>query len=133
MKITAVMRLEFVRENRMASKKVHRRNRNSLPKLARIDKIVNNYLAKLYDTPPKEDERVPGVAVAVRWNKKIVHLNCYGYANLETGAKITPNTVFDLGSLSKQFTAAAAYNLIIHNQLDLKDPLSKIFHVGLTP
>lgn len=110
----------------MASKKVHRGKRNALPKLARIDKIVNNYLDKLV-TPLKDRERVPGVAVAVRWNKKIVHLNCYGYANLETGAKITPDTVFDLGSLSKQFTAAAAYNLIIHNQLDINDPLSKFF------
>ncbi len=109
----------------MASKKVQKRKRNVLPKLPRIDKIVNNYLDKLYDAPLKKDERVPGVAVAVRWNKKIVHLNCYGYANLETGAKITPDTVFDLGSLSKQFTAAATYNLIIHNQLDINDPLSK--------
>jgi CubicO group peptidase (beta-lactamase class C family) len=111
----------------MASKKVHKGKRNALPKLARIDKIVNNYLDKLYDARLKDHERVPGVAVAVRWNKKIVHLNCYGYANLETGAKITPDTVFDLGSLSKQFTAAAAYNLIIHNQLDINDRLSKFF------
>lgn len=112
----------------MASKTVHRRKRNALPKLARIDTIVNNYLDKLYDAPLKKHERLPGVAVAVRWNKKIVHLNCYGYANLETGAKITPNTVFDLGSLSKQFTAAAAYNLIIRNELDLNDRLSKFFN-----
>jgi CubicO group peptidase (beta-lactamase class C family) len=111
----------------MASKKVHKRKRNALPKLARIDTIVNNYLAKLYDASLKDHDRVPGVAVAVRWNKKIVHLNCYGYANLETGAKITPDTVFDLGSLSKQFTAAAAYNLVIHDQLDINDPLSKFF------
>ena len=111
----------------MASKKVHKGNRNGLPKLPRIDKIVNNYLDKLYDAPLKDRDRVPGVAVAVRWNQKIVHLNCYGYANLETGAKITPDTVFDLGSLSKQFTAAAAYNLVIHNQLDINDRLSKFF------
>jgi len=111
----------------MASKKVHKGNRNALPKLPRIDKIVNNYLDKLYDAPLKDRHRVPGVAVAVRWNQKIVHLNCYGYANLETGAKITPDTVFDLGSLSKQFTAAAAYNLVIHNQLDINDRLSKFF------
>jgi CubicO group peptidase (beta-lactamase class C family) len=70
---------------------------------------------------------VTGVAVAVRLNKNIVRLNCYGYANLETGAKITPDTVFDLGSLSKQFTAAAAYNLVISNELDINDPLSKFF------
>jgi CubicO group peptidase (beta-lactamase class C family) len=110
----------------MASKKVHRRKRKALPKLVRIDKIVNNYLDKLY-AHVKDRDRVPGLAVAVRWNKKIVHLNCYGYANLETGAKIKPDTIFDLGSLSKQFTAAAAYNLIIRNELDINDPLSKFF------
>jgi len=111
----------------MASKKVYKRKRNTLPKLPRIDEIVNNYLEKLYDARLKNHERVPGVAVAVRWNKKIVHLNCYGYANLETGAKIKPNTVFDLGSLSKQFTAAAVYNLIIHDLLEINAPLSKFF------
>jgi CubicO group peptidase (beta-lactamase class C family) len=111
----------------MVSKKVHTRKRNAPPKLAKIDEIVTNYLDKVCDGAFKKGERVPGVAVAVRWNKKIVHLNCYGYANLETGAKIKPNTVFDLGSLSKQFTAAAIYNLVIHNQLDINEPLSNFF------
>lgn len=111
----------------MASKIVRRRKRKALPKLPQIDNIVNSYLDKLHGATRKGNDRFPGVAVAVRWNKEIVHLNCYGYANLETGAKITPNTVFDLGSLSKQFTAAAIYNLIIHNLLDLKDPLSLFF------
>ncbi len=97
-----------------------REKRNAFPRNPKIDKIVNDYLDKLHDARLKDHERVPGVAVAVRWNTKIVHLNCYGYANLETGAKITPDTVFDLGSLSKQFTAAAAYNLVIHNQLDIR-------------
>ncbi|MEP6921069.1 MAG: serine hydrolase domain-containing protein [bacterium] len=111
----------------MPLRKVHRRKQNALPQLQKIDRVVNNYLDKLYDFRLKDRERVPGVAVAVRWNKKIVHVNCYGYANLETGAKIAPDTVFDLGSLSKQFTAAAIYNLIIHNQLDINEPLSNFF------
>ena len=98
-----------------------------LAKSAQVDEIVTNYLDNLCDGAYKRRERVPGVAVAVRWNKKIVHLNCYGYANLETGAKIKPNTVFDLGSLSKQFTAAAIYNLVIHKLLDLDEPLSRFF------
>jgi CubicO group peptidase (beta-lactamase class C family) len=110
----------------MASKKAPPRKRKRLPRDPRIDEIVNNYLAQLY-APLKDRDRVPGVAVAVRWNKQIVHLNCYGYANLETGAKIKPDTVFDLGSLSKQFTAAAAYNMVIRNELDISDPLSKFF------
>ncbi|MGI8734490.1 MAG: serine hydrolase domain-containing protein [Pyrinomonadaceae bacterium] len=111
----------------MASKKVQRRKRTVLPKVARIDEIVTNYLDKVCDGAFKKGERVPGVAVAVRSNKKIVHINCYGYANLETGTKIKLDTVFDLGSLSKQFTAAAIYNLVIHNQLDINEPLSNFF------
>ena len=111
----------------MASKQVQGRKQDALPKLAKIDEIVTNYLDNVCDGAFKRGERVPGVAVAVRSNKKIVHLNCYGYANLETGAKIKPNTVFDLGSLSKQFTAAAVYNLIIHGQLDINERLSTFF------
>jgi len=111
----------------MTSKKVQRRKRTVLPKVARIDEIVTNYLDKVCDGAFKKGERVPGVAVAVRSNKKIVHINCYGYANLETGTKIKLDTVFDLGSLSKQFTAAAIYNLVIHNQLDINEPLSNFF------
>ena len=111
----------------MASKKVQKRKRIVFPKLARIDEIVINYLDKLCDGAFTRGEPVPGVAVAVRSNKNIVHLNCYGYANLEEGVKIKPDTVFDLGSLSKQFTAAAVYNLVLHNQLDINEPLSNFF------
>src|SRR5919199_1222143 len=111
----------------MATKKVHRRRHKAPPKQQRIDKIVVGYLDKLTGGGLSRGERVPGVAVAVRWNKRIVHLNCYGYANLETGAKIRPTTIFELGSLSKQFTAAAIYTLVHNNELDLDDPLSKFF------
>ncbi len=111
----------------MATKKTPQKKRNVLPKLPQIDEIVIKYLDQICDGAFKRKERVPGVAVAVRSNKKIVHINCYGYANLETGAKIKPDTVFDLGSLSKQFTAAAVYNLVIHGQLDINEPLSKFF------
>jgi CubicO group peptidase (beta-lactamase class C family) len=115
----------------MASRKVHREcpeennplnvDLNAPPIDPRIDKIVNDL------TNPKHRDHVPGVAVVVRKDNKIVHLNCYGYANLETGAKIRLDTVFDLGSLSKQFTAVAVLNLVINNKLSLQDHLSKFF------
>jgi len=114
----------------MASKKVRREypeenplhvDLNAPPINPQIDKIVNDL------TNPKGRDRVPGVAVVVRKDRKIVHLNCYGYANLETGTKIGLNTVFDLGSLSKQFTAVAVLNLVINNKLSLTDHLSKFF------
>ncbi len=114
----------------MASKKGRREypeinplhiNLNAPPINPRIDKIVNDLIN------PHDRDRIPGVAVVVRKENKIVHLNCYGYANLETGAKITLDTIFDLGSLSKQFTAVAVLNLVINNKLSLNDHLSKFF------
>jgi CubicO group peptidase (beta-lactamase class C family) len=116
----------------MASKKVHRKNptdtldyfhvdQNAWANEPQIDKIVNNIIN------PEGRDRIPGVAVAVRKNQQVVHLNCYGYANLETGAKITPDTVFDLGSLSKQFTALAILELVFRKKLALSDHLSKFF------
>ena len=125
----------------MTSRRVHRKNPqnalddlfdfdvNAQPTDPRIDQIVNGHMYGLgaHLTNPKDRERVPGVAVVVRKGKKVVHLNCYGYANLETGTKITPDTIFDLGSLSKQFTAIAVLDLVNRNKLSINDPLSKFF------
>src|SRR5687768_11094028 len=103
--------------------------RNALPNDPWIDERVNEHMNELRAqlTHTEDRDRVPGVAVAVRKDHKVVHLNCYGYANLETGAKITPDTIFDLGSLSKQFTAVAVLDLVNRNRLNLSDPLSKFF------
>jgi len=116
----------------MASSKVHREkshdlldffhvDQNAWPYEPQIDKIVNDLIN------PEDRDGVPGVAVAVRRNQQVVHLRCYGYANLETGARITPDTIFDLGSLSKQFTAIAILDLVHKRKLALNDPLSKFF------
>lgn len=104
-------------------------DRTALPNDPRIDAIVNNHLDELRAqlTNSEDRDRLPGVAVAVRKDKKIVHLNCYGYANLETGTKVTLDTIFDLGSLSKQFTAMAVLDLVNRGRLDISDPLSKFF------
>ena len=124
----------------MASRKVPReklldslynldRDRNGPPNDPRIDAIVNAHMDELAAqlNNPKDRDRIPGAAVVVRKDKEIVHLNCYGYANLETGEKITPTTIFDLGSMSKQFTAIAVLDLINRQRLDLNDHLSKFF------
>jgi CubicO group peptidase (beta-lactamase class C family) len=86
-----------------------------------IDEIVNSLIN------PNNRDLIPGVAVAVRVNLQVVHLNCYGYADLENETKITSDTIFDLGSLSKQFTALAVLSLVFNKQLDMNDHLSKFF------
>ena len=116
----------------MASRKVRKEKKQDLfeffqvdphcwPQEPLIDQIVTEVVK------PRADEYFPGVAVAVRENQRLIHLNCYGYANLETLVPITPDTVFDLGSLSKQFTAIAVLNLVVDKKLDLNDHLSKFF------
>src|SRR5262245_55618396 len=49
----------------------------------------------------------PGCALAVARGGKIIYENGYGLANVEEKVSITPQSVFDIGSTSKQFTAAS--------------------------
>jgi CubicO group peptidase (beta-lactamase class C family) len=101
---------------------------DELPSDERIDALMQKYLRRLRSALPKHRRatgRVPGAAVAVRKGNQVVHVKGYGCANLETGENITTETVFDLGSVSKQFTAFAA--LSIFSAAELETPISKFF------
>lgn len=65
-----------------------------------------------------EGER-PGAAVGVLWNGEVVHRAGYGAAHLDHAVPITPETVFDIASISKQFGAMAALLLESEGDLDL--------------
>jgi CubicO group peptidase (beta-lactamase class C family) len=51
--------------------------------------------------------RSPGCAVGVIRNGRFVHKKSFGYASLKLGVPLTPQSVFYVGSVSKQFTAAS--------------------------
>ena len=74
----------------------------------------------------------PGAAVAIVQGNRIVHLKGYGTANIETGEKITPDTLFRIGSTTKIFTAAAVLTLVDEGKLDLSKPISAYVN-GLDP
>ena len=61
----------------------------------------------------------PGAAVAVLMGGEVVHRAGYGTAHLDHGIPITPETVFDIASISKQFGAIAALLLENEGKLDL--------------
>jgi CubicO group peptidase (beta-lactamase class C family) len=65
----------------------------------------------------------PGCAAAIFQDGEILYANGYGMANLEHGIPITPKTVFDIGSTSKQFTAAAIALLALDGKLSLDDDI----------
>lgn len=67
----------------------------------------------------------PGCAVAVARGGKIVYEKGYGLANIEENVAITPQTVFDIGSTSKQFTAASILLLEKQEKLSVNDDVRK--------
>ncbi len=66
-------------------------------------------------------------AVLVELNGREALARGYGYSDSEARIRNTPETVFDIGSLTKQFTAAAIMRLQMLNKLELTDSLSRYF------
>jgi len=67
----------------------------------------------------------PGCALAVVKDGRIVYEHGYGMANLELGIAITPQSVFDIGSVSKEITAMAVLLLAQDGKLSLDDDVRK--------
>lgn len=67
----------------------------------------------------------PGCALAVYSQGKIIYAKGYGLANLEENVPITPQSVFDIGSTSKQFTAASILLLQEQGKLSVSDDIRK--------
>jgi N-acyl-D-aspartate/D-glutamate deacylase/CubicO group peptidase (beta-lactamase class C family) len=67
----------------------------------------------------------PGCAVGVIEHGELVFARGYGMANLEHALPITPSTVFDIGSVSKQFTAASIALLVIDGKVSLDDDIRR--------
>ena len=67
----------------------------------------------------------PGCALGVMRGGKLAYAKGYGLASIELGVPITPATVFDIGSVSKQFTALAVVLLAQDGKLSLDDEIQK--------
>jgi len=67
----------------------------------------------------------PGCALAVYRDGKIIYAKGYGLANIEEDVAITPQSVFDIGSTSKQFTAASILLLEKQGKLSVNDDVRK--------
>src|SRR4051812_2927815 len=67
----------------------------------------------------------PGCALAILKDGKIIYERGYGMSNLEYDIAITPTSIFQIGSISKQFTAAAIVRLSLEGKLSLNDDIRK--------
>src|SRR5271165_5325148 len=89
---------------------------------ANIDGIVHKVLATT---------GVPSVSLAVVKDGKIAYVRAYGDARLDPHTTASPEMRYSIGSISKQFTAAAILMLAEEGKLSLDDPVSK-YVSGLT-
>jgi beta-lactamase class C len=80
-----------------------------------IDQAIQPVMAE-YD--------VPGIAVAVTVNGKTSFYN-YGLASKESNTPVSENTLFELGSVSKTFTATLAASAVVEGKLSLDDHPSR--------
>lgn len=72
-----------------------------------------------------ERHQIPGVALTVISHGKAVKTAEYGQADLELRAPVTPQTVFEIGSITKQFTAAGILLLVQDGKLSVDEKINR--------
>jgi CubicO group peptidase (beta-lactamase class C family) len=70
-------------------------------------------------------QKIPGMSIAVMRNGEIVKAKGYGLANVELNVQAKPETVYQSGSMGKQFTATAVMMLVEEGKLALDAKISK--------
>jgi CubicO group peptidase (beta-lactamase class C family) len=72
-------------------------------------------------------EKIPGLALAVMRDGKIIKAQGYGLSNVELSVPVKPETIFQTGSVGKQFTATIVMMLVEDGKVSLDDKISKYF------
>lgn len=84
----------------------------------RVDSLVNAEM---------KSQRIPGLSLIVVRDGKIDFVKGYGYSNLEHKVPVKAETIFQAGSVGKQFTAFAVMLLVQDGKISLDDKLTKYF------
>jgi CubicO group peptidase (beta-lactamase class C family) len=104
------------------------RGRARQVKVAPIDfsSLERVILAELSET------NTPGAALGIVSGDRVIFAKGFGVADVETGAPVTPDMLFRLGSTTKMFTAAALVKLVEEGKLKLDEPIAR-YAKGLSP
>jgi CubicO group peptidase (beta-lactamase class C family) len=83
-----------------------------------IDQVVRAAMLK---------QHIPGLALLVSRGGKPIRAQGYGLSSVELQVPVKPETIFQSGSVGKQFTATAVMMLVEEGKVGLEDPLTKYF------
>ncbi|MCA1557645.1 MAG: beta-lactamase family protein, partial [Acidobacteria bacterium] len=82
--------------------------------LSSLENVINEEL---------KETNTPGVAISIISGDRVIYARGFGVANVETGASVTTNMLFRLGSTTKMFTGAALVQLASQGKLKLEEPI----------
>jgi len=85
---------------------------------SKVDNFVNSSIRQ---------QKIPGLALAVMRDGQIIKAQGYGLSNIELNAPASPQTVFQSGSVGKQFTATGVMMLVEEGKVGLDDKITKYF------
>jgi CubicO group peptidase (beta-lactamase class C family) len=91
------------------------------PTVAAIDSFIKQEM---------EQQRIPGLSLAVVANQELVFTRGYGLANVELKSPALAESVYEVASITKQFTAVAILLLVQDHKLTLDDPLGRLLPGG---
>src|SRR5580765_5053721 len=91
-----------------------------------IDENVDHYIQA-----EMAKRKIPGLALLVAKNGTIVRAQGYGFSNVELQVPVKPETIFQSGSMGKQFTATAVMMLVEEGKINLDERISK--YLGEVP
>jgi CubicO group peptidase (beta-lactamase class C family) len=90
----------------------------SAGQIASIDRFIEREMLRTH---------VPGAAVGIYSRGRILLAKGYGLANVELGVPVKPQTIFQSGSVGKQFVSAAIMMLAQQGRISLDDSIAKYF------
>src|SRR5260370_23637308 len=85
------------------------------PAFARLDEFIAAHL---------RDVGAPGMTLALATRAGLLRASTYGFADMKAGAKVQPNTLFEIGSISKSFVALALMQMREEGKFDPSQPIT---------
>jgi CubicO group peptidase (beta-lactamase class C family) len=87
--------------------------------LKQLDDTIRNEIAA---------GKIPGGILLIKQHDKLVHFECFGVRDPDTGQPMTPDTIFQIYSMSKAVTSVAVMMLVDDGKLSLDDSVAKYIH-----
>src|SRR5689334_2041499 len=84
------------------------------PVFARLDEFIARHM---------REQGAPGLTLALANRDGLIRVSTYGYADTKAGLRVVPETMFEIGSISKSFVSLALLQLRDEGKLDLDKPI----------